>query len=465
MNFDDKHFLLHEDALRDDIFVDEDLDFELPKHNLPESENDPEVIKELIKYELFLDGNARQNLATFCQTYHEKQVHELMALSISKNMIDKDEYRQTAEIELRCVEMLSNLWNSPHKSIGTSTIGSSEACMLGGLSMLYRWREERKKNGQDYSKPNIVSGPVQICWHKFARYWDVELREVPMEEETLFMSPESMINYVDENTIGVVATMGLTFTGGYEPINEISKTLDKIHEEKGLDIDIHVDAASGGFLAPFCSPDLVWDFRLPRVKSISASGHKFGLAPLGSGWVVWREEKDLPEDLIFNVNYLGGEMSVFQLNFSRPAGQVIAQYYLFLRLGMKGYKKIHNKSYKIAKYLSKELEKTGIFDILYAGDPNTGIPCVTWQLKKDSNVSFNLYDFADRLRSCGWQVPAYSLPANVEHMVVQRILIRRGFSFDMAELLMNDIHKTINYFNRHKVINNLTKEEMHSFSH
>ncbi|MGY3725623.1 glutamate decarboxylase [Granulicatella balaenopterae] len=449
----------------DSIFASEAIEFQLPKFEMPADENNADVVKELIKDELFLDGNARQNLATFCQTYHDPQVHELMDLSISKNMIDKDEYPQTAEIESRCVHMLAKLWNAPDDAVGTSTVGSSEACMLGGMAMLYRWREQREKMGKDISKPNMVCGPVQVCWEKFARYWDVEIRQVPMEKDALYMTPEAMASYIDENTIGVVTTLGLTFTGKYEPVKALSDRLDQLQEETGLDVSIHVDGASGGFLAPFCAPDLEWDFRLARVKSISSSGHKFGLAPLGSGWVVWKHEADLPEKLIFHVNYLGGDMSVFQLNFSRPAGQVISQYYLFLRLGKEGYRKIHMNCYHTAQYLASELEKMDIFEILYNGDPNEGIPCVTWKLKEDSHVDFNLYDFAEKLRSRGWQVPAYSLPANVEDMIVQRVLVRRGVSLDMMSLLVEDIKRTIKYFETHAIVDHLTEEEVASFSH
>ena len=452
-------------SVNDSIFSNQAIDTILPKYKMPEGESNPEVIKELVKDELFLDGNARQNLATFCQTYHDPQVHELMDLSISKNMIDKDEYPQTAEIESRCVKILADLWNGNENSVGTSTVGSSEACMLGGLAMLYRWREKRKAEGKDYSKPNMVCGPVQICWHKFARYWDIELREIPMEHDCYYMSPEAMRNAIDENTIGVVTTLGLTFTGKYEPVKALSDELDNLYNETGLNIDLHVDGASGSFLAPFCAPDLLWDFRLKRVKSISASGHKFGLAPLGSGWVVWRDKKDLPENLIFHVNYLGGDMSVFQLNFSRPAGQVISQYYLFLRLGKEGYRKIHMNCYNVATYISEELEKLGIFEIIYDGNPNEGIPCVTWKLKDNADVTFNLYDFADKLRSRGWQVPAYSLPAHADDVIVQRVLIRRGVSMDMAELLIEDIKRTIKYFENHQVVTNMTEGEGSAFAH
>ncbi|MGI6721870.1 MAG: glutamate decarboxylase [Anaerovoracaceae bacterium] len=449
------------------IFSSHNIGHELPKYKMPQKENDPKIIKELIEDELFLDGNARQNLATFCQTYEDKAVHELMDISISKNMIDKDEYPQTAEIEERCVNIISHLWNSPEGMcpVGTSTVGSSEACMLGGMAMYHRWRAKRKAAGKDYQHPNLVSGPVQICWHKFARYWDIELREVPMTDDRFVMTPESMLPYIDENTIGVVTTLGTTFTGQYEPVKELSDALDELEERTGQSVEMHIDAASGGFLAPFCAPEIEWDFRLPRVKSISTSGHKFGLAPLGCGWILWREKKDLPENLVFHVNYLGGDMAVFQLNFSRPAGQVISQYFLFLRLGMEGYCKIHHNCYHAAAYLAGELEKLGIFDIIFDGDPKSGIPAVTWKLKKDAEVTFNLYDFADKLRSRGWQVPAYSLPADADDIVVQRVLVRQGVSRDLVALLFEDIKRTLKYFETHEVVTNLTAEEGTAFAH
>lgn len=331
--------------------------------------------------------------------------------------------------------------------------------------MYHRWKMKRIAEDKDISKPNLVTGPVQVVWEKFARYWDIELREIPMEEGRYYMDPDSMLEYIDENTIGVVTTLGLTFTGEYEPIEKLSHALDKLEEKTGLDIDMHIDAASGGFLAPFCSPKIKWDFRLPRVKSISASGHKFGLAPLGCGFVVWRDVNDLPDDLIFHVNYLGGDMSVFQLNFSRPAGPIIAQYYQLLRLGFDGYKKVHMNCYKTAQYLAKEIEKLGIFEIIFDGNPNKGIPAVTWRLKEDAEVSFNLYDFADKLRSRGWLVPAYSLPKYADNVVVQRILVRQGFGLDMASLLMEDIKRTLKYFETHRVVSHLNEEDVASLNH
>ncbi|HHU7245538.1 TPA: glutamate decarboxylase [Escherichia coli] len=314
-----------------------------------------DVAFQIINDELYLDGNARQNLATFCQTWDDDNVHKLMDLSINKNWIDKEEYPQSAAIDLRCVNMVADLWHAPapknSQAVGTNTIGSSEACMLGGMAMKWRWRKRMEAAGKPTNKPNLVCGPVQICWHKFARYWDVELREIPMRPGQLFMDPKRMIEACDENTIGVVPTFGVTYTGNYEFPQPLHDALDKFQADTGIDIDMHIDAASGGFLAPFVAPDIVWDFRLPRVKSISASGHKFGLAPLGCGWVIWRDEEALPQELVFNVDYLGGQIGTFAINFSRPAGQVIAQYYEFLRLGREGYTK-DNMSFLIALALT-----------------------------------------------------------------------------------------------------------------
>jgi glutamate decarboxylase len=279
------------------------------------------------------------------------------------------------------------------------------------------------------------------------------------------MDVEQMLAQVDENTIMVVPTFGVTYTGTYEPVLELSEALDKLAEDTGLDIDIHVDGASGAFLAPFCAPDVVWDFRIPRVKSISTSGHKFGLAPLGVGWVLWRHEDDLPDDLIFHVTYLGGDMPVFQINFSRPAGQIVAQYYNFVRLGREGYKAIQDACYATAKGLADEIVKAGPFELLCDGNPLTGIPSVAWRIAEGEDPGYTLYDVADRLRVKGWQVPAYPLTGSVSDISVQRILVRQGVSRDLAFLLMNDIKEAIAHFDRHPVSVAMTPEESGGFSH
>ncbi len=454
-------------SFADEVFASTELAHALPLQGFPQTEETARGAYQAIHDELMLDGNARQNLATFCQTWEEPEVHRLMDECIDKNMIDKDEYPQTAAIEGRCVHMLADLWNSPEaaETIGCSTTGSSEAAMLGGMAMKWRWREKRRAEGKSTDKPNMISGPVQICWHKFARYWDIELREIPMEGGRLLMTPEEVIKRCDENTIGVVPTLGVTFTGQYEPVKAVSDALDQLQKDKGWDIPIHVDGASGGFLAPFCAPEVLWDFRLPRVKSINSSGHKFGLAPLGAGWVVWRETKDLPEDLIFNVNYLGGNMPTFALNFSRPGGQIIAQYYNFIRLGREGYTKLQQACYDTAQMFAAAILKLGPFELIYGGDPASGIPCVSWKLKDGADVPFTLYDLADRLRVRGWQVPAYSMPAHREDLVVQRALIRHGVSADLISLLIEDFRQSIAYFDKHPATHPITAAEGQGYHH
>ena len=450
----------------EDDYASSDLARSLPKTRFPGAERDPRHAYAAVRDELMLDGNARQNLATFCQTWEEPEVHRLMDDCIDKNMVDKDEYPQTAEIEARCVRMLADLWNAPEGvATGTSTTGSSEAAMLGGLAMKRRWEARQKAAGKPIGKPNLITGPVQICWHKFTRYWDIEHREIPMENGRLLMTPDEVLSRCDENTIGVVPTLGVTFTGEYEPVAAVAEALDALQARTGLDIPIHVDGASGGFLAPFCAPELLWDFRLPRVLSINASGHKFGLAPLGVGWVVWRHADALPEDLVFWVNYLGGNMRDIALNFSRPGGQVACQFYNFLRLGREGYRKVHAACYETAEYLSAEIAKMGPFEIIYGGNPATGIPALCWKLKDGTDPGFSLYDFAERLRIRGWQVPAYALPANCTDRSVQRILVRHGVSRDLASMLLEDMKRALDHFEKHPVPHTARTDHAAGFHH
>ncbi len=455
----------HDD--RDPRFAAADLADHLPADRFPTGEMRKEDAYQAIADELLLDGNARQNLATFCQTWEEDEVHRLMDLAIDKNLIDKDEYPQTAELERRCVQMLADLWHAPSAggAVGCSAIGSSEACMLGGMAAKWRWRDRRRAAGQPTDRPNLVCGPVQVVWHKFARYWDVEIREVPMAPGRTGLDVEQMLARVDENTIAVVPTFGVTYTGSYEPVAELAAALDDLQARTGLDVDIHVDGASGAFLAPFCAPDVVWDFRLPRVKSISTSGHKFGLAPLGAGWVLWRDAAELPEDLVFHVSYLGGDMPVFQINFSRPAGQIVAQYYNFVRLGRDGYAGVHGACYATGAWLAEQIPALGPFELLCASDPATGIPAVTWRIREGEDPGYTLYDLADRLRVRGWQVPAYPLTGELADVAVQRILVRQGVSRDLAELLVRDLAEAVAHFARHPQPVAMTKEESGGFSH
>lgn len=449
-----------------DVYATRAMDAVIPKHRVPREGLRPDVALQLVVDELMLDGNARQNLATFCQTWFDDGIHKLMDLSLDKNMIDKDEYPATAEIESRCVHLLAHLWNSPAAgtTIGCSTTGSSEAAMLGGLALKWKWRERQSKLGKAADKPNIVTGPVQVCWHKFARYFDVEIREVPLERDRLVMTPAEALKRVDENTIGVVPTFGVTFTCQYEPVAEISEALDALQREKGLDIPIHVDGASGAFIAPFVDPEIKWDFRLPRVRSINASGHKFGLAPLGVGWVIWREAADLPEGLIFHVNYLGGDMPTFALNFSRPGGQVVCQYYLMLRLGMEGYQRIHQRCYDVAQHFARGISALG-FEVLFDGDSRSGIPAVSWTMRDELKAGYSLFDLSDRLRARGWQVAAYTMVPNITEMAVMRVLVRHGFSLDSADALLADVRRSLDYFKTHPLSKPMTPEEGASHDH
>ena len=351
----------HTAGKHDDIYALAPSDRRLSKYRIPDEPADPSSVYNLIRDELLLDGNSRQNLATFCTTWVEPEVLELMDDAFDKNIVDKDEYPQTRRDRepLRAHDRRSVARAAVMDTVGCSTTGSSEAAMLGGLALKWRWRKARQARVCRPTSPNLVCGPVQVCWQKFARYFDVELREVPLEGQAHVLRPEDLQQYCDENTIGVVATLGVTFTGAYEPVAAMARALDQIERRTGFDIPIHVDGASGGFVAPFIQPELEWDFQIERVKSINASGHKFGLAPLGVGWIVWRAKEDLPEELIFNVDYLGGNMPTFALNFSRPGGEIIAQYYNFLRLGRGGYARIHQACADTARWLARRAGEAG----------------------------------------------------------------------------------------------------------
>ena len=414
----------------------------IPRHHLPEGEMQPDVATQIIHDELMLDGNARLNLATFVTTWAEKDAEILMALCQDKNMIDKDEYPNTAELEVRCVSMLSHLWHAPDAELATgcSTTGSSEAAMLGGLALKRRWQKARAAAGNPTANPNIVMGAnVQVCWEKFANYWEVEMRLVPMEGDRYHLSADEAVRYCDENTIGVVAVLGSTFDGSYEPVAEICAALDAYQDSTGIDIPVHVDGASGAFVAPFLDPDIEWDFRLPRVASINASGHKYGLVYPGVGWAIWRDADALPEDLIFWVNYLGDNMPTFALNFSRPGSQVVVQYYNFLRLGFDGYRRVQQDARDVATHLSAQIAELGPFELLTRGDE---LPVFAFKLR-DGISNYTVFDVSNGIRENGWLVPAYTFPKNREDLAALRVVVRRGFTHDMADQLVDDLKKLL----------------------
>ncbi|MEZ4486377.1 MAG: glutamate decarboxylase [Cyanobacteriota/Melainabacteria group bacterium] len=413
----------------------------VPKYELPDSSMPADVAYQICHDEMNMDGNPTLNLASFVTTWMEPQAKQLIDESLNKNLIDRDEYPQTQRIEHRCVNMLARLFNAPADSspTGTSTIGSSEAIMLCGLSHKWRWREKRKAEGKPYDKPNMVIGTnTQVVWHKFGRYFDVEEKAIPMEPGHYGLDPQKVMEAIDENTILVAPILGQTFTGELDPIKEINDLLLEHKKKTGQDIPIHVDAASGGFVIPFTRPELEWDFRLEQVKSINVSGHKFGLVYPGLGWAIWRDGQDLPEDLVFNINYLGGNMGTFTLNFSQSASHVVAQYYNFLRLGKEGYSDIMNNAMKNARYLSDKLKETGKFEMISKDDT---IPIVVFRLL-DTSI-YDVFDLSHVLRTRGWIVPAYTMPPNAESVEVLRVVVRESFTRDLADILLNDMEEAM----------------------
>jgi glutamate decarboxylase len=416
----------------------------VPKDAMAENSMLPQTAYEIVRDEVMLDGNARFNLATFVTTWMDPEADELYKATFDKNMIDKDEYPQTAEIEARCVRMLADLWNAPDavNTVGTSTTGSSEGCMLGGLAMKRRWQTRRRAEGKSTEKPNIVmGGNVQVVWEKFANYWEVEPRYVPLEGDVFHLTTDRLADYIDENTIGVVAVLGSTMDGTYEPVQEICAFLDQYEKDTGIDIPVHVDAASGGFIAPFVHPAITWDFRLERVVSIQSSGHKFGLVYPGVGWVLWRKAEYLPEELVFHVNYLGGDMPTFALNFSRPGAQVVLQYYQFLRLGKDGYRLVQQTCQDVAVHISTALDAMDEIDLISDGRE---LPVVTFAID-ESVTKYTAYDLSRKLREAGWLVPAYTMPPNREDLVVLRVVVRNGFSHDMADLFLRDLRTALSW--------------------
>ena len=423
------------------IYGSRSVESAIPKYELSQDQLPARVAYQLVHDELNLDGNPALNMATFVSTWMEPEADKLMQEALGKNYVDADEYPQSAEIQNRCVNILAHLYNAPNDttSVGCATVGSSEAIHLAGLAMKWRWKERMTAAGRAITAPNIVMGQnVQVCWEKFARYFEVEPRYVPLSDDRFILGVDEAMSMVDGNTIGVVGILGSTYTGQYEPIKELNDALASLNGRTGWSVPVHVDAASGGFVAPFLAPDLEWDFRLPLVCSINVSGHKYGLVYPGVGWVIWRDEACLPDDLIFHVNYLGGDHPTFNLNFSRGAGQIIAQYYNFLRLGREGYVRIMSALALTAKRLAAAIDATGHFDLLSRGED---LPVVCFALR--GKRPYTVFDISDALRERGWIVPAYTLAPNAEHISVMRVVVREGVSQDMADLLVEDINRAV----------------------
>jgi glutamate decarboxylase len=407
---------------------------------MPQSGMGAPAAAQFIKDELSLDGNPLLNLASFVTTWMEPEAEALLAEALDKNYIDQEEYPRTTEMERRCVSMIASLFHGDAGSVGTSTIGSSEAIHLAGMAMKRRWRAAAEAAGKTPGTPNLVmSSAVHVTWEKFCRYFEVEAREVPCEEGRLVLDVAQAVSMVDENTIGVVGILGTTYTGQYDPIERLDTALAAHEAATGAHVPIHVDAASGGFVAPFIDPDLRWDFRLDHVHSINVSGHKYGLVYPGIGWAIWKHEDDLPKELIFTDSYLGAEQSTFDLNFSRSASQVIGQYYNLIRLGHDGYVEIMQNLKDVAGYLKDEIVAKGTnIDVL---SEDLGLPLVAVKLSEDR--PFTAHDVAFHLRTRGWIVPAYTLPPNVEDQTALRVVVREGFNRTLADDLIGHLIEVV----------------------
>ncbi len=412
---------------------------EIPRFEIPEEGMPAEAAYRLISDELNLDGNPALNLATFVTTWMEPEAEKLIACTLNKNLVDQEEYPQTGVIQERAVNMLARLFHAPKgaSGIGTATVGSSEAIMLALLAHKTTWKKARLARELPVDRPNIVaSSGVHVVWEKFARYFDVELRLLPVAGERYTLDPGAVAEAVDERTICVGAILGSTYTGHLDPVEEIDRVLSEIKAKKGWDIPLHVDGASGGFVLPFLEPDLAWDFRLPHVRSINVSGHKYGLVYPGIGWLLFREEKDLPDELVFRVNYLGGEEATYTLNFSRGSSMMLAQYYMLLRLGFEGYRRIHSVSLANARTLAKNLAGDRRFKVV---GPADHLPIVTFSVAPDAG--FSETDLSEKIRERGWILPAYTLPPDLNHRSVLRVVVKENFSRDMVDLLLADVDR------------------------
>ena len=394
---------------------------------------------ELLHTGLMLDGRETLNLASFVTTWMEPEAEQLIQDTLRKNHIDHDEYPAASLIEEGCVHMLGDLFNAPDPAevVGVGTIGSSEAIMLGLLAHKRAWVNRRKEAGLDHSTPN--GAETHVVWDKFANYFDVEMRKIPMRPDRYVLAVEDVEAVIDENTIAVGAVLGTTHIGEADPIEDLNDLLVRIKTEKGWNIPLHVDGASGGFIAPFAEPDLLWDFRLEQVASINVSGHKYGLVYPGVGWLVFRDKSKLPEDLVFSVNYLGGAQPTYTFNFSRGSAMIQAQMYNFLRLGRTGYTSIVRNMLANAAHLNEALAASGRFEIL---NPGLAEPVVTFKLADDPG--FDVYHLSARLRENGWIVPAYSLPPDAEDVHLLRVVVRLDLSRLMIDLLLSDLDKAYN---------------------
>lgn len=411
---------------------------EVPSQAFPDDGMTATDAMRLVAEDLAIEGDPARNLATFVTTWMEPEAQRLIAANLHRNFIDHAEYPRTAEIEQRCIRMLADLFHAPGPTTGARTQGSSEAIMLGALSLKWKWRERQEAAGRPTDRPNLVfGGDVHVVWEKFCRYFDVEPRIVPLRPDKYTIGPEDVEPHLDENTIGVAAVLGTTFTGHRDDIVGINDLLLRIRTERDLDIPLHVDGASGGFVWPFLYPDSPWDFRLEQVRSINVSGHKFGLVYPGIGWLVFRSREDLAEPLVFKENYLGKTDETFTLNFSTGSSMVLAQYYNFVRFGRSGYEYIMRNMQANAEQLADLIEDVGRFEVIGRGHEQ--LPLVAFQLAGPE--PFDEFDVAWQLSAeRGWMVPAYTMPPDAQEVTIMRALVKETMSREHVDTLARDLH-------------------------
>ncbi len=428
------------------VYASEQMLRPAPSQTIPDEATPPEIAYQMVKNETYAQTQSRLNLATFVTTYMDEHATRLMNEAIDINYIDETEYPRVAVMCGRCINIIANMWNTPEEAewkSGALGIGSSEACMLGGVAAWLRWRKRRQAEGKPYDKPNLVmSAGFQVVWEKFCALWQIEMRTVPLSLEKPTLDALDAISLCDENTICVVPIVGVTWTGLNEDVEALDTAIEEYNARTGHDVGIHVDAASGGFILPFLSPEVKWDFRLKNVRSISTSGHKYGLVYPGLGWIVWRDKEYLPEEMSFSVNYLGANITQVGLNFSRPAAQILGQYYNFIRLGREGYRQTQHNSMEVAKYCHEKIGAMPCFENFAAQVDN---PLFIWYMdqKYNETAKWTLYDLQDKLQQSGWMVPAYTMPKSIDEMVVMRVVVRQGMSRDMADMLLDDITNAV----------------------
>lgn len=422
-----------------------------PVDKIPDYSTTPEIAYRMVKDETYSQTQPRLNMATFVTTYMDEYATRLMNEAIDVNYIDETEYPRIAVMSAKCINIMAALWNSPEKTdwkSGALAIGSSEACMLGGVAAWLRWRKKRKDQGKPFDKPNfVISAGFQVVWEKFAQLWQIEMRTVPLSLKKPTLDPQDALALCDENTICIVPIQGVTWTGLNDDVAALDAALDVYNAKTGYDISIHVDAATGGFILPFLNPEVKWDFRLKWVLSISTSGHKFGLVYPGIGWIVWKDKQYLPDEMSFSVNYLGANITQVGLNFSRPAAQILGQYYQFIRLGFQGYKEIQFNSMELTRYVHSEIAKIPPF-VNYSNTVDN--PLFIWYMKPEyaKTAKWTLFDLQAKLQESGWMVPAYTLPDNLEKFVVMRAVLRQGTSRDMMDMLLSDIKNAVAEFEK-----------------